>query len=105
MKREHTRVPLEDLDDLPGGPAVYVVWTILGEMYGMAGLGNRPLYVGKTVRSVKVRMNEHLRENDEAAPLIESQTEIEYFACDDDEDARALERELKAELHPFYDEE
>jgi len=89
MTRKHARVSLQDLDNLPKGPAVYVVWTALGQMYGMAGLGNRPLYVGKTVRSVKLRMNEHLRNNDEAAPLIASQTEIEYFGCEDDEDARA----------------
>lgn len=103
--RERTRVALADIDDLPEGPAVYVVWTAIGQMYDLAGLGNRPLYIGKTKRSVKVRMNEHLRSNDEAAPTIASMTEIEFFPCEDDGGARALERELKDQLDPFYDEE
>jgi len=103
--RERMSVTLDDLDDLPEGPAVYVVWSAIGGMYEAAGLGNRPLYVGKTKRAVKVRMREHLRVNDEAVPLIEAATRIEYFPCQNDQHARALERELKDELNPFYDEE
>lgn len=103
--RERTTVSLDELDALPDGPAVYVVWSALSGMYEAAGLGSRPLYVGKTKRGVEVRTMEHIRANDEAAPLIQSMTKIEYYPCQNDRHARSLERELKDQLNPFYDEE
>ena len=105
LVRERVTVSLDELDDLPEGPAVYVVWSAIGQMFGFAGLGNRPLYVGKTKRAVRDRMREHIRENDEAVPLIRSATRIEYFPCQNDRHARALEREIKEALNPFYDKE
>lgn len=103
--RERVTVSLDELDGLPEGPAVYVVWSAFGGMLKLAGLGHRPVYVGKTVRGVKIRMTEHLRANDHAAPMIRSATRVEYIPCQNDRHARTLERELKNELRPFYDEE
>lgn len=96
------RVAFRDLDELPDGPGIYIVWSAIGSMYGLAGLEARPLYIGKTKRSVAVRMAEHLRENDDAITLFEATAEIQYLPAQNDRHARAMERELQEELNPYY---
>jgi excinuclease UvrABC nuclease subunit len=102
MARQHMTVDFADRDELPDGPGVYIVWSALGGAFGLAGLGNRPLYIGMTKRSVEVRMREHIRKNDLAVPSFESAAEIEYIQCHDENDARDVERQLQNELDPFY---
>lgn len=95
------RVAFSDIDELPDGPGVYIVWSAIGSMYAMAALSERPLYVGMTRRDVKVRMREHIRDSDDAVPMFESMAEVEYIHCSNNRQARAKERELQDELVPY----
>lgn len=88
--------PWDRIDELPETPGVYIVWSALSDLTG------RPLYVGMTKRDVQTRLEEHVRDDTEAVPLLTSMATVEFRQCVNGRHARALERELIEELNPHY---
>lgn len=88
--------PFDQLDDLPDGPGVYIVWSLI------SGWEGRPLYVGMTKRTVEERMAEHVRNGDGAVPLFPGMARVEFRETDSVSAAYELETYLRRKLRPYY---
>ena len=92
----YPRRPFDRLNELPDGPGVYIVWSLI------SGWSGRPLYIGMTKRDVATRMREHVRAGDMAVPLFPGAAEVEFRSCMNGVHARSMERELIDRLDPYY---